>query len=109
MKAKLIYESQGVDEDVAQRARDIATRIRCIDYRLRKTYEPSEDTSVTRSVCIEWMRVPDPTGGADLPVPGPPNKFTTSVFLLPSVLINQVINLFYWRRTAPMIFWCITA
>lgn len=68
MRAKLIYESQGVDEDVAQRATEIATRIRGVDSRLRKEHDPGdpfEAALMTRTVCKEWMRVPDPTGGRD--------------------------------------------
>lgn len=68
MRAKLIYESQGVDEDVALRATEIATRIRGIDSRLRKEHDPDdpfEAALMTRTVCKEWMRVPDPTGGRD--------------------------------------------
>jgi hypothetical protein len=68
MRAKLIYESQGVDEDVARRATEIAVRIRGVDSRLRKEHDPddpSEAALMTRQVCREWMRVPDPIGGAD--------------------------------------------
>ena len=68
MRTDVIYESQGVDEDVAKKATEIAVRIRGIDSRLRKEHDPDdpfEAALMTRTVCKEWMRVPDPTGGRD--------------------------------------------